>query len=628
MKKIICFLLAVCVLTSGASLAFAAGAAEDVGSRTAETEESADTIQEAGAVEANGSGANAATGAAETYTIGELEIPYDENGAAALDALGLFKGTGAGYALDENLTRAQAIVMVLRMIGEEDEVRAAIGDRHFIDTYGHWAGDAIEYAYGRGYINGTSENEFTPERSVTGREFVKMLLGAMGYDNLTLENAYEKAVETDLLLNNYTRTAVATDGYELKRSDAVRICRGALLSELPDGRMLKELLIERGVFTDAEFGDVMGSATPAVSATPLSREDRDFAWNLNSEAPTDQNYMFSPFSIKAALAMAANGAEGETRREILDALGVEDLDAFNDRIRYLIDSYSNNYYLTLSVANSIWLNRDYPYAEDAEFSDTFRAIIEKMYSGEVGVVNNSNAVDTVNNWVEENTSGRITDIINSPDFLAALVNAVYFKGEWLNHFKPEYNDFKTFTSRDGSEAELEFMNRTGYYGYYENNSMRMIAIPYKDMDTDIAMYIAIGAGRAVDLDRYIPEMESAYVNLSIPKFKTEYSVELNDTLKAIGIEKAFSEFDAEFSGMVDNYPMNMFIDEVVHKTYISIDEIGTEAAAATAIMAGGSGASQPPEPIDFIADEPFTYFIYDSENDEILFVGEYSEATT
>ena len=112
------------------------------------------------------------------YTIGELEIPYDENGAAALDALGLFKGTGAGYALDENLTRAQAIVMVLRMIGEEDEVRAVIGDRHFIDTYGHWAGDAIEYAYGRGYINGASENECTPERNVTGREFVKMLLGA------------------------------------------------------------------------------------------------------------------------------------------------------------------------------------------------------------------------------------------------------------------------------------------------------------------------------------------------------------------------------------------------------------------------------------------------------------------
>ena len=80
--------------------------------------------------------------------------------------------------------------------------------------------------------------------------------------------------------------------------------------------------------------------------------------------------------------------------------------------------------------------------------------------------------------------------------------------------------------------------------------------------------------------------------------------------------------------MIDNYPMNMFIDEVVHKTYISIDEIGTEAAAATAIMAGGSGASQPPEPIDFIADEPFTYFIYDRANDEILFVGEYSKATT
>lgn len=577
MKKLICTLLAVCLFAAWIPAAYADG--ED------------------------------------TYMIGGLEVPYYDDGAQRLEALGLFEGTGDGYALSQSVTRAEAVLMALRMVGEEQDIPDTY-ERHFSDMSGHWAEAAAEYAYSRGYINGTGESEFTPERSVTGREFVKMLLGAFGYTELTLENAYDTAVDSEILQNNYTRTAVRTDGYELKRSDVVRICLGALHGKLADGRRLNELLTERGVFTRQQFTRVMGSATPA------SRDNRDFAWNLNSEMPSDKNYMFSPLSIKAALAMAANGAEGETQREILDALGIDDLEVFNESMRALISEYAQSGEVALSVSNSIWLNKDYPGAAQAEFNREFLSVIENSYFGEAKTVGNSDAAETINAWVSENTNGRIPNIISDCDFLAALINAVYFKGEWLTQFNSSYNDFKTFKGRDGSEEKIEFMNKTGYYQYFENGYVRMIAIPYKD--TDVSMYIALPQSRAVDLDIYIPEMKSTYISLSIPKFRIEFETELGDMLKELGIETAFSEARADFGGMVDNYPMNVFIDKVVHKTYIDVDENGTEAAAATGVMAGGT--AMPPEPIEFTADEPFTYFIYDRANDEILFIGEYAYA--
>ena len=115
------------------------------------------------------------------------------------------------------------------------------------------------------------------------------------------------------------------------------------------------------------------------------------------------------------------------------------------------------------------------------------------------------------------------------------------------------------------------------------------------------------------------------MKLSIPKFKIEYEEKLNDMLGELGMKKAFSDQNTEFTKMIDDYPLNIFIDKVIHKTYIDVDENGTEAAAVTAVI-NAAGSAMPPEPVSFVADKPFTYFIYDEANGEILFMGEYAFA--
>lgn len=554
--------------------------------------------------------------AADTYRVGDYDVPYDEGSAQRLGQLGLFYGTGSGYALDEAVTRAQAVVMVVRMMGEEKNAAIAAKER-FGDDESHWARDAVMYALTLGFIHGTEDNTFELDRGVTGREFVKMLLSAMGYEGVTIDNAYDKGVEAQLLVNNFTEAAVQDAAYALNRNDMVSICESALLAKTADGTMLKDVLVEKGVFTIQQFNDVM------LCVTPLPQETRGFEWKLNTLMPRDKNYMFSPLSIKFALAMAANGAEGETQEEILSALGIDDLDAFNAQVQGLIAAYGANEDVQLSIANSIWLNRDYAGAQSARFNSGFLKLMADYYAAEADTVTNADGVERINGWIEQKTNGKIKDVLQDSNFLAALVNAVYFKGAWHEQFSEGMTAPDTFTSSDGSEKEVDFMHQTGYFDYYENNMVQMVRLPYEN--TDIAMYIALPSVREVDLDRYIEKMESKRVALSIPKFKVEFDTELNGMLSQLGIKAAFSPRSARFTKMIDDYPDNIFLDKVIHKTYIDVDENGTEAAAVTAGMAGGSSAPSE-DPIAFTADRPFTYFIYDEANGEVLFLGEYAYA--
>lgn len=201
--------------------------------------------------------------AADTYKVGDLDIPYDSGNAERLSALGLFYGTDHGYALEEKVTRAQAAAMVLRMIGEgENEVEGAASP--FTDIRGHWAEASIAKAYNLKFVSGTSAVTFEPEREVTGREFARMLLSVMGYANVTIENAYDKGLETQLLLNNFTKTAVRTDGYTLCRNDMVSICHSALTAKTADGEMLHNYLTEKGIFNKQLFEEVMMCSVPAA----------------------------------------------------------------------------------------------------------------------------------------------------------------------------------------------------------------------------------------------------------------------------------------------------------------------------------------------------------------------------
>lgn len=542
----------------------------------------------------------------ETYQIGDLAVPYQQQQAEQLQALGLMEGTENGLDLQSKMTRAQAVTMLVRLLGES----AAQAENPFEDVRGHWAEDAIAYANQQGYVKGVGGYLFEPERMVTGAEFCTMLLRAFGYA-AEPDTAYELGVGAGMLLNTYTKAAVKTADYELNRSDMAGICCGALLAKTADGPVVKDVLMEKGVFTEAQWDSVM-----IAEGLP---ENTGFAWKLNALMPADENYMFSPLSIQMAFAMAANGAAGQTQQEMLDVLEISDLDAFNQKAAQLIESYNAKEELQLQVANSIWRNTDQ--LPGLEFAQEYQKTIEEFYQGEIADVTDKNAVETINGWVKDKTHDKIDSITENSDFYAMLVNAVYFKGTWANQFSEAATSPEPFTDRDGTVTQIDFMHDTGYMEYYADEHVQMVSLPYRG--GDISMYIALTDQPGSYLEEAADNMQSSFVQLSLPKFRVEFETSLNGMMQQLGMQEAFDKENADFSPMLGG--KLLFIDTTLHKTYIDVDENGTEAAAVTGISAGGSAAPINP-PIEFKADRPFTYFIRDNTSGEILFLGQYAYA--
>ena len=361
-----------------------------------------------------------------------------------------------------------------------------------------------------------------------------------------------------------------------------------------------------------------------------------FADKLYKNMPDDKNYMFSPLSVKMMLMMAANGADGETKEEILKTTGVKDLESYNENIRLMLDKYSKSDILKLNISNSIWINSD---KTPQRFSKAYKDLLSESFDATSGIVNDKTVLKEVNGWVNKKTEGKIPEIINkdNKDFFAMLVNAVYFKGRWYSEFNKSATKKDKFTFKDGTKKNIDFMNRTAWMNYIEKDGVQIVELPYLNFeevfdengnyvetkrfkDVNISMYLMMGD------DAFNPEemlmnteLDSEFIALSVPKFNIEYDTQLNDMLRISGIEKAFS-MDAEFTDMFDSG--NMWLDSVIHKTYIKVDEEGTEAAAVT--LGGMAGSARPPEPVEVKYNKPFTFVIKDNFSGEILFVGEYA----
>lgn len=570
-------------------------------------------------------GLSTAAFAAEKTDLTREEIPLATTEADALAKLDVLQGTENGYELEKPVTRAEALTFALRVSGIAFP-DIAYETPAFSDISGHWAADTIEKFHHAGLINGTTATTFEPERAVTGKEFVKILLTALGYSDITIENAYEKGVAAGLLENNFTKSVVYQNE-SLIRSDVVRLCFAAFTAKLPNDTMLYKDLLTKGVYQESDFDGTLWVTDTAANI--------EFADALNKQMPQDENYLFSPLSIKMALAMAANGATGETQSQILQACGIEDLDAFNASVQEMLATYSQTDLLKLTIANSLWLNES---KTDQQFAGDYKNVITKFYQATVGTVTDSNAVATINDWASEKTNGKIPTIVSDHEFWAMLVNAIYFKGNWQNEFNEQATAKADFTGKDGVKTQLDFMNRTDWMNYASYNGVQIVELPYQNRqdhfsadgeylntqeypDLDISMYILLAENGNVDAAAALQaaNFNRTYVALSLPKFKVESDLNLNDMLKNLGVQKAFAE-DAEFTTMFDKD--TMFITDVLHKTYITVDEKGTEAAAVTAI--GMAGTSLPPEPITFCADKPFTFVIQDNGTGEILFLGQYA----
>ena len=271
---------------------------------------------------------------------------------------------------------------------------------------------------------------------------------------MTIDNAYDMAVITDMLTDDSLDSVVKEDK-PLIREDVVRLCYNY-------------------INTDESIGEV------------------DFSDKLNSYMPKNENYMYSPFSIRMVLALLANGAEGETQEELLSAAQIENLDEFNKASKATIERYLASDVIALNVANSLWVNSD---EAVATFTDDYVEKVGQYYNAENRAVNNSDAVEEVNGWVSEATKEKITSIIDEPNFESLLINAVYFKASWMDEFSEYATEPDDFTLADGSVKQIDFMNKTTYLGYDITDCVQVVRLPYNNdsqAGINMSMYLLMG----------------------------------------------------------------------------------------------------------------------------------------
>lgn len=357
-----------------------------------------------------------------------------------------------------------------------------------------------------------------------------------------------------------------------------------------------------------------------------------FGFNLFNEIlKTEQNsnVFISPFSISVAAAMALNGASGETEQGMINTLQVQNIDPEGINPGYAILQkalQTTDPKVTLTIANSLWGNQDFSFDSDylQRNSQFFDAEITSLD------FTDPNSVNTINHWVNGKTNGKIPEIIDkiSPDDVLFLINAIYFKGSWQTEFDPSNTRDGMFHLVDGSNKQVPMMFREDKYPFFYSKEFQAVSLPYGD--GQIAMYIFLPS---VDSDlntfleslnienweEWISQFSEQKVGVHIPKFKLEYKIELNQTLKNLGMEIAFNRSQADFSRMVSPDTAltgNLYISKVDHKTFVEVNEEGTEAAAVTGI--GISVTSSPPQ---FTVNRPFFFAIRDNETGTILFMG-------
>ena len=344
----------------------------------------------------------------------------------------------------------------------------------------------------------------------------------------------------------------------------------------------------------------------------------------------DKNIFISPLSISIALAMTLNGASGETEQAMTNTLYLQQLDSESINtgyagLRHTLQTSDPK--VTLTIANSLWARQDVPFKQDFLQRNT------EYFGAEVSTLDftDPNTLPTINQWVNTNTNGKITKILDeiNPDMVLFLINAIYFKGTWQTEFDPSRTRDGTFYLATGDEKQAPMMTRTGDYSYYENHEERFQAISLPYGDGRISMYIFLPY-RESDLntfldglntenwENWVSQFHEQEIFLSMPKFKLEYEKTLNNPLQSLGMDIAFAPGLADFSRMADLEVLgqNLYIGEVLHKAVVEVNEEGTEAAAVTSV--GIRATSAPPA---FMANRPFFFAIRDNETKTVLFMG-------
>jgi serpin B len=342
-----------------------------------------------------------------------------------------------------------------------------------------------------------------------------------------------------------------------------------------------------------------------------------------------KNIFVSPSSIAIALSMTANGASGETQKAIaqvleLDNIKIDDLNNFNRAIQDLLANGDQN--VELSIANSLWVR------QEIALNQSFLNQVKEFYGAEVTNLNfdDPNAANKINDWVKKSTKSKITKIIDriNPDSLLFLINAVYFKGAWEAPFEKSLTKSQPFTLADGSIIQHPAMSRSGEYRYYDAPTFQMISLPYGSGRFSMEIFLPKSPSNLTQFQtqfnlknwqEWSTKLRPSDGLIQLPRFQMEYEVSLKDTLQNMGMEIAFAPDRADFQNLST---MKTFIGDVKHKTFVDVNEEGTEAAAVTSVEIKTTSASPSEEPpFRMIVDRPFFLTISDRQTGTIIFMG-------
>jgi serine protease inhibitor len=348
-----------------------------------------------------------------------------------------------------------------------------------------------------------------------------------------------------------------------------------------------------------------------------------------STVNTTENIMVSPLSVALALGMTYNGAEGTTKDAMKEALKLGSLtdEEINASYKSIIDQLLKlDPKVILSIANSIW------YKLNFQVQNEFIDLNKEYYYAEVNELDFTlpDAKDIINGWVNEKTKGLIPAIIDNipAEAVMYLINAIYFKGVWMYEFDPDDTREQDFYPEDGMTQKVDMMQMEGDLLFTSNDLFDAISLPYGDGQFNMFIMLPNGENTTGDIvaelnndnwNTWINSLGTQQVVVKLPKFKFEFFRLLNDDLSSMGMGIAFDPDNADFSGI--NPDNELYISRVLHKTFIEVNEEGTEAAAVTAVEIGYTSIG--PEPIIryFTADHPFLFAIRENSSGTILFMG-------
>jgi serpin B len=344
------------------------------------------------------------------------------------------------------------------------------------------------------------------------------------------------------------------------------------------------------------------------------------------------NLFLSPYSISTALAMTCAGARGQTEKQMVDTLFSAPLESeqinksFGEIIRQLNAQGEKGGY-ELVVANALWGQNDY------KFLPEYLSVVKTNYDGNLEQVDFKTQAEAarkeINAWVESKTKDKIKDLIKPGmvDTMTRLVltNAIYFKGKWETQFKPGETLDLPFTLLKGETVKVPIMHQMGKFAYMETNDIQVLDLPYVNKDLSMIVLLPKKSDGVKELEKTLTienfnswhaKLQKQEVIVLFPRFKMTSEFELSKVLGEMGMPDAFSG-NADFSGMTGKRDFS--ISGVVHKAYADVNEVGTEAAAATGVIMKATSVGQPP-PV-FKADHPFIFLIRDNQTGSILFLG-------